>query len=770
MKKPSKCEDPETIEKELIKSDEYFHILFDKANDAVTVHGFSEENIPGRYIEVNEIACKRLGYSKEELLKLSPVDIVAPEMIPHMKEISKILFSDRHAIFEMVHIAKDGRRIPVEISTHLLEFKGKITALSIVRDITERKKAEEEIKESKERLENALNALEISESKYHGLYKSIRDGIVLADIDGNILECNNAYLDMLGYSSDEIRKQNVRKLTPSKWHELEAEIMDKIVNKGFSDEYEKEYVRKDGSVFPIIVRKWLIKDDWKNPRATWAIVRDITERRKAEEELRLHSLIINNMEEGVYLIRVNDGVILYANPKFERMFGFEPGEIIGRHVSMVNAPSEEKSPEDKAKEISDELNRNGMWSGEVLNVRKDGSVFWCYATVSTIKHYEYGTVWAAIHKDITLQKQAEKIVKKTMDELSLILDSVPAAIWYKDLKNNFLRANRAALLSVGMNFSEIEGKPCKELFPLFAESRYQDDLEVIKSGMPKLGIIERMQDSSGEKKWVQTDKVPIKDDSGNVTGLIVIDFDITKIKLAEEALTRSNTELEQFAYVASHDLQEPLRAIYGFAQLMEIKYKGKLDKEADEYLDFIIESAVRLRKQIKELLELSRVNTSGNPFELVDCNEVLERVISYLHDMLLENDAVVTFKPLPQLFADSNQLEILFLNLIGNAVKFRREIKTCINIEAEKKDNHWVFSFCDNGIGIEERNFERIFVIFQRLHSRETYPGMGMGLSICRKIVERHNGKIWVESIPGEGSTFFFSIPVSDENVQKSKD
>ncbi len=237
---------------------------------------------------------------------------------------------------------------------------------------------------------------------------------------------------------------------------------------------------------------------------------------------------------------------------------------------------------------------------------------------------------------------------------------------------------------------------------------------------------------------------------------------------AEEALNqsanelkRSNIELERFAYVASHDLQEPLRMVSSYTQLLARRYKDKLDASANEFIDFAVDGANRMQKLINDLLALSRVGTQVLAHETVDCEEVLARVLSDLRPTLDAAGVVVEeHAPLPKVTGDRTQLGQLFQNLVGNAVKFRGEAVPRVTVSAAlESERMWRFSFKDNGIGIEPQYFERIFVIFQRLHGKEQYPGTGIGLAICQKVVERHGGKLWVESAPGAGAEFFFTLP-----------
>ena len=225
-------------------------------------------------------------------------------------------------------------------------------------------------------------------------------------------------------------------------------------------------------------------------------------------------------------------------------------------------------------------------------------------------------------------------------------------------------------------------------------------------------------------------------------------------------LARSNADLQQFAYVASHDLQEPLRMVASYTQLIAKRYKGKLDTDADEFIGYAVEGATRMQRLINDLLAFSRVTTQGRVFERVDCNQVLEDVLSNLRVAVEESQAVVTHDALPVVTADGGQLGQLFQNLIGNAIKFHGKEPPRVHVSVELRNNEWQFSVLDNGIGVDPQYAERIFVIFQRLHNREEYPGTGIGLALCKKIVERHGGRIWVKSPIGRGAVFYFTLPI----------
>jgi len=233
-----------------------------------------------------------------------------------------------------------------------------------------------------------------------------------------------------------------------------------------------------------------------------------------------------------------------------------------------------------------------------------------------------------------------------------------------------------------------------------------------------------------------------------------------------EELKRSNEELQQFAYITSHDLQEPLRTISSFTQLIERRYKGQMDSNADEFIIYIVDATRRMQELIKDLLEYSRVTTKGEDFERVNIEEILQKTISNLHAAIEENDAMISYDELPEVMADSGQIGQLFQNLISNAIKFRKNDEPPeIHISSSKNENEYIFAIRDNGIGIEKEYYNRIFTVFQRLHTREEYQGTGIGLSITKKIIERHGGRIWVESEPNKGSTFYFTL-LTDYNMK----
>ncbi len=260
----------------------------------------------------------------------------------------------------------------------------------------------------------------------------------------------------------------------------------------------------------------------------------------------------------------------------------------------------------------------------------------------------------------------------------------------------------------------------------------------------------------------------VRSDADMITHHVLEFSDITEFRHAREELIRrtkelssSNQELEQFAYVASHDLQEPLRMVASYTQLIAQRYRGKLDADADEFIGYAVDGATRMQAIINDLLKLSRVGARNTVFASVDAQTALDRALANLRLVIKESGANMVCGSLPTLNADGSQLTQLFQNLISNAIKFCGSNSPCVQIGAERQGEEWVFHVRDNGIGIAPEYFERIFFMFQRLHSKKEYPGTGIGLAICKKIVEHHGGRIWIESEQGKGTTFYFTIPTA---------
>jgi PAS domain S-box-containing protein len=413
----------------------------------------------------------------------------------------------------------------------------------------------------------------------------------------------------------------------------------------------------------------------------------------------------------------------------------------------------------------------------------------------------------------TAHAQATKLEKLVEEQrlLDAFLQHIPTHVFFKDRASRFVRISRALATYFGLSDpSEAVNKTDFDIFTReHAEQAFADEQEIIRTGRPLPWKEEKETWSGQGDTWALTTKVPLQNERGEVIGTMGISHDITarrrveqelrdyKVhleelvearttelkranerleediaarKLAEQELAlkaqelaRSNADLEKFAYVASHDLQEPLRMVASYTQLLARRYKGKLDADADEFIGFAVDGANRMQQLIRDLLSYSRLTTRGKALELTESRAACDTAVANLHQAIQDSGATVHVGHLPAVLADATQLTQLFQNLIGNAIKYCGTRTPEIRVAARENGAEWVFSVQDNGIGIEPQYFERIFQMFQRLHTRKEYSGTGMGLAICRKIVERHGGSIWVESQAEHGSTFWFTIPREEE-------
>jgi len=364
--------------------------------------------------------------------------------------------------------------------------------------------------------------------------------------------------------------------------------------------------------------------------------------------------------------------------------------------------------------------------------------------------------------DVTEQKAAQEKARL----LAHGVESAADAIIMTDVHGTISYANPAMTRLTGLSAEEMLGqKPSIFKSGRHSEAEYREMWETILSGKVWSGEVTNRK-KNGEDYDVLLTIAPVLDQNGKIEAFVSIQSDITELKRAREELVmradelaRSNAELEQFAYIASHDLQEPLRMVSSYCQLLQRRYQDKLDGDANDFIGFAVDGAMRMQKLIDDLLTYCRVGTKGNPFQVTDCARVVNRVLEDLKVSIEDCDAKIKTEKLPVTMADETQLAQVFQNLIANAVKFRKNDVPEISIGSRRRNGEWVISVRDNGIGIETDYRQRIFTIFQRLHSKETYPGTGIGLAVCKKIVERHGGRIWVKSKPGKGATFNFTLP-----------
>ena len=515
------------------------------------------------------------------------------------------------------------------------------------------------------------------------------------------------------------------------------------------------------------------------------IVQDITPRKQAEEvlrrtheelEIRVQQRTAELKQASAYnrsllessldpLVTIGpDGKLTDVNAAAEMATGRGRAALVGTDFSdYFTDPA-------KARAGYQHVFREGFVRDYPLEVRhRDGRVTPVLYNASVYRD-ESGKVIGvfAAARDVAAQKRAETALREserryrtlfeTMDEGFCVAEMIYDANG-KPVDYRFVEINPAFEKHAGLKGAL--GRTIREMVPTLEAHWFEIFDRVARTG--EAVRFENRAAAMNRDYDVYASRV-----GGPESRRVAILFnDITERKRAEEEirrytedLRRSNQDLEHFAYVASHDLQEPLRVVSSFSQLLARRYQGKLDADADEFIAFVVDGAKRMQTLINDLLTFSRVGTRGHPFAPVECEAILRAVRENLDLAIAESGAVITHDPLPTLLADETQLTQLFQNLFSNAIKFHRpETPPRIHVSAARQDGDWRLSVRDNGIGIDQRYFERIFILFQRLHGRETYPGTGIGLAVCKKIVERHGGRMWVESEPGTGSAFHFTIP-----------
>ncbi len=483
-------------------------------------------------------------------------------------------------------------------------------------------------------------------------------------------------------------------------------------------------------------------------------------RDQAEQATRESEQIMREFMEHLPVgiaISTPGGSTVYANSALLSIVGNPSLEDFRR----TSAPSFYAHPQDRDRFI--ELLRCGTVKDFEFQYRLvDGALGWGSVTALMQKTPFGESQIVSVFQDVTERKRAEEIRSR----LGAIVESSEDAILSKTLDGIIVTWNRGAEQMYGYTAEEAIGKHISMLASKDHIDEIPELLQKVKAGeaIPYFETIRFKKDRTAVH--VSLSMSPIRDASSRITGVSTIARDITKRKNAEEQivrqakeLARSNAELERFAYVASHDLQEPLRMVASYTQLLAKRYKGKLDKEADEFIGFAVDGASRMQSLITDLLAYSRVGSKGKEFQPTDVNAVVDEALSGLRLAIEESDAEITRDSLPTVMADQAQLAQLLLNLVGNAIKFHGEARPKVHVSARREGDEWVFSVRDNGMGIDPKYFDRLFVLFQRLHSRKEYPGTGIGLALCKRIVERHGGRIWVQSEPSKGSTFYFTIP-----------
>ena len=742
--------------------------MLDAAHDAIMTL-----DPEGRITYWNRGAERLYGWAKQEAEGQNANALLRTRFPESREELWPKLMESGRWEGELIHVTRDGVPVTVASSwTMINDERGNATAiLEISSDVTERKKAE--------------LALAESEAKLRTTIANMVDGVLTGGLDWKVTDCNEAVARMSRRSKEEvIGKPFLDLLAPESRSQI-LETVPELMEKGTIRTNEL-WLRKNGERIDVEANVSLIKDAAGQPRAFLAVARDVTERKKAEsalhqaqEDLRQHATMFDAAHDAIMTLDP-EGRITYWNRGAERLYGWAKQEAEGQNA---NALLRTRFPESR-EELWPKLMESGRWEGELIHVTRDG-VPVTVASSWTMINDERGNATAIleISSDVTERKKAELALAESEAKLRTTFATMADGIVITGLDEKVADCNDAILHLTQRSRDEILGKPFVDLLPPEFRSLIHDARKLLVGaifGTTGPGHREKepvrtdfhVLGKTGERVDIEADISLIEDASRQPAAFLIVARDVTERKRMEQRLDstladlqRSNAELEQFAYIASHDLQEPLRMITSYVQIIEEDYTGKLDADADEYIAFTVDGAKRMQTLIDDLLAYSRVGTRGEPFMPTSMNRVLSEAIANLEVAIEESHAVVTHDQLPTVLGDESQLIQLFQNLLGNAIKFRGDDAPMIHVGVEETKDGWVFSVRDNGIGIDIQYAERIFTVFQRLHARDDYPGTGIGLAVVKKIVERHGGRIWVESEPAQGSTFYFTLPTRGDNV-----
>ena len=479
-----------------------------------------------------------------------------------------------------------------------------------------------------------------------------------------------------------------------------------------------------------------------------------------------YRMLVEEMQEGAVTTDL-DGLILYSNRQFASMMRAAVEKPVGSHINRFLAPEHQTIFSDVLAEGESQRKRC-----ELMLIADDGTPVPVHVSLMRLDTGGMPTVCAVI-TDLTEQRQYEAMVKD--EQLSrLILDQAAEAIVVIDARGTILRASESAMQLTGRN---ILLQPFDAVFQLWGPEGRVDTARIFSAALAAQGLrsVEvKLRYSGKPASTLLLSTGPLWNNAGELLGCVLTFTDITERKRSEEslalqaralersnyALERSNNDLKQFAYSASHDLREPLRILAIYSQLLGKKYKGRLDEEADEFIDHTVDAAHRMETLLNDLLAYTQAAEDSPAVEApVDANLALAKTLSIFETAFTESGAQIECDPLPMLRVNEVHLQQLFQNLIGNSLKYHGDAPARIRVSAQRENGMWRLSVADNGIGIDPQYHTQIFGLFKRLHASSQYAGSGIGLAICHKIVDRYGGRMWVESLDGKGSEFFFTLP-----------
>jgi PAS domain S-box-containing protein len=636
----------------------------------------------------------------------------------------------------------DGTRFWFTPSPAVLrDAEGRIIGgINVLVDITERKTAEIQAKE-----------------QFRTIFDTTPACVKIVASDGTLLHMNAAGLSIVGAScAEDVVGKNIYSLIAPEDRDRFRKFNERIC-RGEKGSLEFEIVGLQGALGRMETRAAPLRQA-DGSTVHLAITHEVTERKRAERAAVLLSAIVDSSDDAIISKDLN-GIITSWNRGAERLFGYAAAETIGQPITIL-IPAERLHEET---EILSRLKRGDRIDHfETVRRRKDGSLFDISLTVSPVKDTDGRITGASkIARDITESKRAQAALLASESRFRQLADAMPQIVWTARPDGYFDYYNERWYEFTGFG-REGFGDPSWE--PIF----HPDDVKTchetwygaVRSGEP-FKIECRFWDRQEHRwRWFIGRALPARDAEGSIVKWFGSYSDIDDQKRIEDELRRANQDLEQFAFSASHDLQEPLRSVQVYSELLVDACGEGLNAEALEFLGFVRTSATRMETLLRDLLAYTQVTKFETPVEPADAGEALASALANLGGAISETGAQITADPLPSLRVHSAHLQQLFQNLIGNAIKYRSPDRIpCVHVAAASQNGYWSFTVSDNGIGIDSEYKEKIFGLFKRLHTSTEYSGTGIGLAICQRITARYHGRIWVESEIGRGSVFHFTLP-----------
>ncbi len=719
-----------------------------------------------RITYINDAVTKIAGYTPDEMIGQTPRIFQGPNTDRmELDRLRESLEQGKHFKGQLINYHKNGDEYWVELSVFpMWEQPGQISHFAAIqREITNLKQVEQQIADYSERLSALLG--------------TVVDGVITINNQGIVQTFNPAAVEIFGYEPREVIGQNVKMLMPEPYHEEHDSYIGNYLESGEGKVIgigrEVKAQRKDGSVFPMELG--IGRMSTKSGEETFVgTIRDISDRKQAEQATRDSEAkikaIVDNTVDG--LITIDEyGNIETFNKACEAIFGYKTIEVIGQNVKILMPEPYHGEHDGYLKNYHNTGKKKIIGIGrEVQGKRKDGAVFPIDLSISEIK-VQGRKLYSGIVRDISDRKEAEEALKESEARMRAIVNHTAEGLMTIDEYGTVETFNKACQVIFGFDPQEVIGQNVKMLMP---DPYYSEHDQYLKNyhKTSERKIIGVDREVHGKHKDGHTFPVDLSVSEMRVRGKKLysgIVRDITERKSAEDEIMRSNEELERFAYITSHDLQEPLRMVVNFTGLLEAEYKDKsLDDQALEYMNFITDSACRMQGMVSDLLEYSRIEHNEGNLTDVDCKTHVELALNNLKEAIDETDSEIIVGDLPVIKTNPVLFTSLLQNLIGNAIKYRSpERIPRIEIIAEDKNSEWLFSVKDNGIGIKNEYLEQIFILLKRLHSKNEYQGTGIGLTICKKIVENYGGTIWAESEYGIGTIFYFTLP-KEETERKA--